>query len=1122
MTDLFQAILKTSFQGSIVILAVVLLRLVLKKAPKSLFCLLWLLAGLRLVLPFEIQSSLSLQPDYTPQAVVQPGIREDVPDSQGDLLIDSPGYFDSGPVTPAQPPAELENIPTVTYPIDHPERKALTFDQIAAPVWLLGMVLMLAASAISYLRLKKKVREAYLVENGCFECPGLDTAFVLGFLPPRIYLPMGLSDREKQFIYEHENTHIARHDHISKVLGWVVLSIHWFNPLVWLGYSLLCRDIELACDEHVIRNMDLPQRKAYSTALLACGSHTARIAACPVAFGESNPKKRVLNVLNYRKPGFWICLAGIVALVFVALCLMTSPSTEPDLSFLNYENAISSLADQEDVMVIYCRGNSITPRQVEGKLLAEYLDNANWKIRRWEPGDQSSPGSVEFVVDSDYRITIFDRNFARVTYGEEERFYRIPKGDFDAAVALLGITEDLVWNLEVKAANVTPTGLIYEFTQHGPFEGGDRATLQYGSEYVLQTKSGNNWEEVPYLPQEHDIAWTMEAYPIEQGQSYRVPIDWEWLYGELPSGEYRIGKVFSLHRGPGDSDLHTFWAEFTIAPRESSNREREQEAIRLCREAMITLKAADELYLYITNLDDPNAVTNTYMHSGYDWAFQYRRPGWDYKDVTWLSFDDQQYIFSGDQDENGVMTAPYYWKVDENVESHTYQLPYPFDLNWQNIGLRFVEEESNAGDRTITLEFPLYLDVFTFHFDSEGVLLYFDLGDSSGEPEAAKTRCYAGQWPRDASIRDELYHMYKQANGLYPQGEWDYPELFHRQADGAYATAWVNDLFNCFYADPKEFVNQLAAEDEDTVALILTFMDGELNNYAPFLFRYTVNTLPGTHGDILEQMNHICTNDIEHIQQQLEGEAYAKSQLAKCQEALEEYQKGDCWAFTQNHFSSDGESIQVSNASHIWYVCGNNILKQEQISTSGHVNEHWYLYHNSSYHHREMWIADSPEFGESWDKGWISGLEGSTAPMMNPWPLNFDMSTADLTYMESYQDEYGEAITFSVLGDPDLSNGTPQRYTLTFHLDKGGKLLRIQMLYLYGTDQVESIMVLRDLSRQEILSCIEEHYQEALRHQQGICDNPICINEAHDHYGISCTVENCSNPTHHQHNHDHH
>lgn len=329
MTNLFYDVLKASFQGSIVILAVLALRLLLKKAPKSLFCLLWLLAGLRLALPFEIRSSLSLQPEYdfAPQTQweqVEQGLRGEILDQHGDVLVEKP--LQPGPATIPEGKWEDLQSESILYKV---ENGVITgpvhYGDIAAQIWILGMAVMLTASGASYLRLKRRVREACLTENGCFECPGLETAFVLGFLPPKIYLPLGLTEWEKRFIYDHEKTHIARGDHWFKLLGYLVLSIHWFNPLVWLSYHLLCRDMELACDEHVVRNMTLQERKAYSAALLSCGSHTARIAACPVAFGESNPKKRIMNVMNYKKPTFWISLLAVIAVIFVSVCLLTSP-----------------------------------------------------------------------------------------------------------------------------------------------------------------------------------------------------------------------------------------------------------------------------------------------------------------------------------------------------------------------------------------------------------------------------------------------------------------------------------------------------------------------------------------------------------------------------------------------------------------------------------------------------------------------------------------------------------------------------------------------------------------------------------------------------------------------------
>lgn len=333
MTELFSAILKASFQGSIVILAVIALRFLLKKAPKSLFCLLWLLVGLRLVMLFEIPSPLSLQPRLEDTNL---SIQAQQPVQVPDIVIQNPAgqplaTLADPVVSPEVPEENWENLQTDSYPYwveDGVITGPVDLGNIAAWIWLLGTATMLTASLVSYIKLKRRVREAYWIENGCFECPGLDTAFVLGFLPPRIYLPLGLSDQEKKFIFDHENTHIARHDHWFKVLGYVVLSIHWFNPLVWLGYGLLCRDMELACDEHVVKYMTLPERKAYSAALLSCGGKTARISACPVAFGESNPKKRILNVLNYKRPSFWIILLAVAAILFVSVCLLTSPEKQ--------------------------------------------------------------------------------------------------------------------------------------------------------------------------------------------------------------------------------------------------------------------------------------------------------------------------------------------------------------------------------------------------------------------------------------------------------------------------------------------------------------------------------------------------------------------------------------------------------------------------------------------------------------------------------------------------------------------------------------------------------------------------------------------------------------------------
>ena len=321
MKELFLSILNASLHGSIVIAAVLILRLVLKKAPRALFCLLWLLAGLRLVLPFEIESRFSLQPDMEPvvlnQTVVIPATAE-TPDVQLSLPQEE---------MPADTQQEAPREQTgFVYIEENGTVRVPELGDILCWVWLAGAAVMLTGSMISYFRLKRRLREAWKTEDGAWTCPELDTAFVLGILKPRIYLPAGLKEPERGLILNHERTHISRCDHISKLAGYWVLAVHWFNPLVWVGYACLCRDIEMACDERVVRGMDVQARKDYSRALLNCAGSHRGLAACPVAFGETSVKQRIVSVLNYRKPGFWVMVVAVVALVFVVACLMTSPT----------------------------------------------------------------------------------------------------------------------------------------------------------------------------------------------------------------------------------------------------------------------------------------------------------------------------------------------------------------------------------------------------------------------------------------------------------------------------------------------------------------------------------------------------------------------------------------------------------------------------------------------------------------------------------------------------------------------------------------------------------------------------------------------------------------------------
>ena len=334
MTDVFQNILTASFHGSIVILVVIVLRLLLKKTPKKYLCLLWLLAGIQLLMPFEIRSGLSLQPKDQPELprftqTEQEVWRDDwIPQENGAgvgfaFVADTQQEGEHMVVTM---PAGTEASTQGNQPASRGDPGVLLrLDAVAAILWAVVAVCFAVYTLVSYLCLKLRVRDAIRLKDNVWESDRIETAFVLGFIRPQIYLPMGMSPSNRRYILAHEQTHMEKGDHWFKMVGFLALALHWFNPLVWLAYVLLCKDIEMACDERVVQFMDLEERKMYSAALVNCSTNHVHFAACPVAFGEVSVKERVLTVLQYKKPSFWISLAGVLAIIFVAVCLVTSP-----------------------------------------------------------------------------------------------------------------------------------------------------------------------------------------------------------------------------------------------------------------------------------------------------------------------------------------------------------------------------------------------------------------------------------------------------------------------------------------------------------------------------------------------------------------------------------------------------------------------------------------------------------------------------------------------------------------------------------------------------------------------------------------------------------------------------
>ncbi len=380
MSELFIKILNMSISAGWLVLVVLLLRLILKKAPKWVNVLLWALVGVRLVFPFSPESVLSLVPSaetVSPEIMLDPSptIHSGIP------------YLNStiNPViseTFAPNPAASANPLQIWIPV-------------LSVIWLTGIIVLLLYTLFSYIRLRRRVNTAILLRNNIFQSAAVDSPFVLGLIKPKIYLPFQLSG-DAEHVISHEQAHIRRRDHWWKPLGFLLLAIYWFNPLMWVAYILLCRDIELACDEKVIKELGAEQRADYSQALLQCSINRRTIAACPLAFGEVSVKSRVKSVLNYKKPTFWIIVMALIACAVVAVCFLTNPETPR-----TFPKSGSNISD-------------LDPQQIISEIIRiDDLDEST-SLYTNEDGFQ-----LHLTADFDWR----DHEVVRFFYSEDQRVY---------------------------------------------------------------------------------------------------------------------------------------------------------------------------------------------------------------------------------------------------------------------------------------------------------------------------------------------------------------------------------------------------------------------------------------------------------------------------------------------------------------------------------------------------------------------------------------------------------------------------------------------------------------------------------------------------------------------------
>lgn len=334
MTSVFLKLLNMSINASWIVLAVMLIRSLFKRSSKTLLCSLWTIVGIRLVCPVSFESVLSLIPSketVPPEIVYAP-----------ELGVSSGFDFVDNAVNPI---ISQNFAPTVESSVN--SIQIILF--VMSVVWITGVAMMFGYATVSYLMLKRRVRTFLPCGAGVRECEGISSPFILGLFSPFIYIPIGIGEKERECILAHERAHIKRRDHWWKPLGYVLLSVYWFNPIMWIGYILLCRDIELACDEKVIKDMGAEDKKTYTSVLLDFSISRAVITACPLAFGEVGVKGRVKNVLSYKKPALWIVVCVCVAAAVIAICFLTDPEKHSygditdDLGILGGQDVITEI-----------------------------------------------------------------------------------------------------------------------------------------------------------------------------------------------------------------------------------------------------------------------------------------------------------------------------------------------------------------------------------------------------------------------------------------------------------------------------------------------------------------------------------------------------------------------------------------------------------------------------------------------------------------------------------------------------------------------------------------------------------------------------------------------------------
>ena len=537
-------LLNMSLTASVVILFVLVARLILKRTPKVFSYALWVIVLLRLLVPVTVSSPVSIMP------ASQTATSETVNTALPDFVFETPWDAQENKLS-IQQAAEEGNPVTVTV------YTSLEPVQYLGLAWIAGMAVMMLYSFFSYRKIRKSIRIALPLRDNIYIADDIKSPFVIGLLKPKIYLPATLTEEEQSYIILHEQHHIRRGDHIFKALAFIALCLHWFNPLVWVAFILAGKDMEMSCDEAVIRKVGSHVRADYSASLLTLATGRRIIAGTPLAFGEGDTKSRIHNLAKWKKPARWIVILSVVLCLILAVCLLTNPAKGMPLRKIEGRSNFKITNDETVIMNSFGLETEVTELEEFQKALREI------KVIR-NPIDQSRSEDR----DSSHQIILGDRFFLNFSWDYRTVWLDdLVKPSYTYTVSnpmeVAKIFRDYSdvgfnWGITLKAENATTNGARITMTQTGGYI---QFRLIYGDDYCIQKLENGQWVNVE--PVSSHIVRSI-AYTVPQNDSVSWNINWSGLYGSLEPGMYRFCKTITDSYAPGDSDNVTFYAEFEI------------------------------------------------------------------------------------------------------------------------------------------------------------------------------------------------------------------------------------------------------------------------------------------------------------------------------------------------------------------------------------------------------------------------------------------------------------------------------------------------------------------------------------------------------------------------------